>query len=257
MSLFDKLFGKKKEEEKEQPEQDQSKQNVTFSATTMSAYDLAKLKVGDVVQLGQTDQNKQTYELKWIEANENPFQIRVLDCREYAINRISTTQNEEVAKTFLATRKSNGTEYIGKFPNNGAKAEVDLTFHCKHQPEFKNGVPDGVLFKAQTMEQKWDIYKYVNFMFFVRSWTGELVYLTNYIPTEDGFKVDLIVLDDSKIDEADPFHEFKVVEFLIHSHVLNLQVPHPLPKKLEDIPEKIAAYSFSMFGNRGYYGTYE
>ena len=37
------------------------------------------------------------------------------------------------------------------------------------------------------MEEKWDIYKYANFIFFVRSWTGELVYFTNYIPTKTGF----------------------------------------------------------------------
>ena len=107
------------------------------------------------------------------------------------------------------------------------------------------------------MEQKWDIYKYANFIFYVRSWTGEMVYFSNYIETDIGFKVDLIVLDDNKIDENDPHFEFRVVEFLIHSHILNLTVPHPIPSTLENDPEKISAYSFSMFGNRGSFATSE
>ena len=69
--------------------------------------------------------------------------------------------------------------------------------------------------------------------------------------------MDLLVLDDTKIIEADPHFEFRVVEFLIHSHILNLTVPHPIPNTLENNPEKIAAYSFSMFGNRGYFATYD
>lgn len=210
----------------------------------------------DIIQLGNNNQTE-NYELKWISANESPFKLKVFDCREYAMKMISTTQNEEIVKSFFSSRQSYGKEYIGKFPENGAKIEVDLNFYCKNKPEFKDGVPDGVLAKASTMEQKWDIYKYANFIFYVRSWTGELVYFSNYIPTNDGFKINLIVLNGNRINDEDPYFELKVVEFLVHSHILNLQVPHPIPKSLEDDPNKIAAFSFSMFGNRGYYATYE
>lgn len=252
MSFFDKLFGKKKNEK-----ENETSTTTTFSATIMTLDELNKLKVGDTIQLGGQDENKETFEMKWIEANDNPYKLKVFDCREYAINRISTTQNEEVAKNFSSTRQSDGKEYIGRFPNNGAKVEVDLNFYSKILPGFENGIVDGVLFKAKTMEEKWDIYKYANFIFYVRSWTGEIVYFSNYIETDTGFKVDLIVLDDNKINETDPHFEFRVVEFLIHSHILKLTVPHPIPKTLENDPDKIAAYSFSMFGNRGYFATYD
>lgn len=252
MSFFDRIFGKKNEKINIENE----KSTTTFSATTMTLDELNKLQVGDTIQLGKIQDNE-NYELKWIEANDNPFKLKIFDCREYAMKMISTTQNEDIVKSFFSTRQSDGKEYIGKFPNNGAKIEVDLNFFCKHISEFKDGIPDGILAKASTMEQKWDIYKYANFIFYVRSWTSELVYFSNYIPTEKGFKIDLIVLDDSKIKEDDPYFDLKVVEFLVHSHILNLQVPHPIPKSLEDNAEKIATFSFSLFGNRGYYATYE
>ena len=176
MSFFSKLFGRKKD-----VIGNDDATTATFSATTMTMDELNKLKVGDTIQLGKQIENKETYEMKWIEPNNNPYKIKVFDCREYAINRISTTQNEAIAKNFASTRQSDGKEYIGKFPQNGAKVEVNLNFHSKSLPGFKNGIADVVLFKAQTMESKWDIYKYANYIFYVRSWTSEIVYFSNYI----------------------------------------------------------------------------
>ena len=252
MSFFNRLFGKKKNEK-----EIKNSTTTTFSQTTMTLEELNQLKVGETIQLGQQVEQRKPFEMKWIEPNDNPYKIRIFDCREYALNRISTTQNEEIAKHFASSRKSDGKEYIGKFPNNAAKVEVDLNFYSNSLPDFKYGIADGVLFKAQTMEQKWDLYKYANFIFYIRSWTGEIVYFSNYIETDTGFKVDLIVLDDNKISITDPHFEIRVVNFLIHCHILKLTVPHPIPKTLENDPEKISTYSFSMFGNRGYFASYD
>jgi hypothetical protein len=247
MNIFKRIFGAKPQSETYKTE------NTTFHSSVMSQTDLDNLKVGDVISLGEKKEKEEViYESVWIEANENPFKEKIFDCREYALKMISTTQNQDVANKFLELRNTNGQEYIGKFPENGAKAEVDFNFETEGRQ-----LNDGILFKAQKMEEKWDIYKYANFIFFVRSWTGELVYFTNYIPTKTGFKVDLIVLDDSKIDDNDEYYEFKVVQFLIHSYILGYPVPHPLPKSLENDKTKILNYSFSMFGNKGLYGSYE
>ncbi|WP_064967955.1 hypothetical protein [Tenacibaculum ovolyticum] len=244
MNLFKRLFGSKSEKE------DTEKTTLSTTTRIISKSELDKLKVGDTITLG--NDNKITYESKWIKVSENPYQKDIFDCREYAVNMLSSTQNSEIANKFLQLRKSDGKEHIGQFPNNGTKCEVELNFNNNGEQ-----LSDGIVFKAQTMEEKWDIYKYANFLFFVRSWTGDLVYFSNYIPTESGFKVDLIVLDGDKIDQKDPFFEFKVVEFLIHSHILNYKLPHPLPKSLENKVDNILAYSFSMFGNRGHYASYE
>lgn len=248
MNFLKKLFGRKQSVETKNEKHENLQ--TSFIATTMSESDLEKMKVGDTITLGNSD--KVDYESIWIKANDNPFKMDIFDCRQYALNMISSTKDAEVAAKFTELRNSNGQEYIGKFPTNGAKCEVDLNFDTQGK-QFS----DGILFKSQTMEEKWDIYKFANFIFFVRSWSGELVYFSNYIPTKNGFKVDLIVLDDSRIDPNDMFFEFKVVEFLIHSHILGYNVPHPIPKNLDNNPDSILAYSFSMFGNRGHFATYE
>jgi hypothetical protein len=250
MNFFKKIFGSKPKAEK--PTVD-TNNKTSFAATTMSKSELDKLKVGDTISFGEPNVEKKDYQPKWLKPNENPYKMEIFDCREYALNMNSTTQNSEIATKFLKLRKSDGKEYIGTFPENGAKCEVDLSYDTKGKQ-----IDDGIVFKAQKMEEKWDIYKYANFLFFVRSWTGEMVYFSNYIPTEKGFNVNLIVLDDSKIDEADPFFEFKVVEFLIHSHILGYNLPHPIPKTIDrNNSESILGYSFSMFGNRGQFATYE
>lgn len=252
MSIFKRLFGTKTKDNYSEKQENIKDENITFSALTMSLSDLDKMKVGDVISLGDKIKEEINYDTRWIEAKDNPFNIRIFDCREYALKMISTTQNSEIANKFLELRNSDGKELIGKFPENGVKVEVDLNFDTEGKQ-----LEDGIIFKAHKMEEKWDIYKYVNFLFFVRSWTGELVYFCNYIPTKKGFKVDLIVLDDNKIDENDPHFELRVVEFLIHSHVLGYPVPHPIPNNLENDTNKILNYSFSMFGNRGLYASYE
>ena len=251
IGFFKRLFGKKEVVKKE--EKTTKDESPNFLTRKMSKSDIENLKVGDTLTLGQiTNQISQTkYNPKWIEAKDNPFNVRIFDCREYAINMISSTKNQEIVHNFLQSRKSNGQEYIGKFPEGGAKCNVELNFNTKGKK-----IPDGILFKAQKMESKWDIYKYADFIFFVRSWTAELVYVCNYIPTEAGFKVNLVVLDERKINQNDPHFEFKVLEFLIRSHILGLQVPHPLPKELKNENEAILGYSYSIYGNRGYYGYY-
>ena len=252
MNLLKRIFGIKPDFKTNSEEEKTSNQNTTFRTETMSQSELDSLKVGDIIALGNNNETLPEYESTWIEANENPFKMRIFDCREYALKMISTTLNQETANKFLELRNSDGTELIGKFPENGVKCEVDFNFETEGEH-----LPDGILFKSSKMEEKWDIFKYVNFIFFVRSWTGELEYFCNYIPTKTGFKVDLIVVDENKIDIDDEYFEFKVVQFLIHSHILGYPVPHPIPKILENDNTKILNYSFSMFGNKGLYASYE
>jgi len=238
MNFLQRLFSKNKQKDAGPNAAEASNSNALASPDTASA--------------GASNENAPpSFELKWLEAAENPFGARVFDCREYALKRGSTSKNPGITTKFFETRKTDGMEYLGKFPGNWIKTIVNLDFRLTGHRSYQDGIPDGILFKAQSMEQKWDIYKYAGFIFFVRSWTGELVYFCNYLPAESGFKTDLVVLDRSKMDEDDPLFEIRNIEFLLLSHVLDMQVPHPIPKLIKDCPEAIASYSFSMFGNRG------
>ena len=80
MSIFKKIFGGKSKEEKKEVK---SESNTSFKTATMSASDLANLKVGDTISFGNPKEKEKTYEPKWIKSNENPYNIEVFDCREY------------------------------------------------------------------------------------------------------------------------------------------------------------------------------
>lgn len=252
MSFFKKLFGKKNEAQDTAGPDPVERHITTYAATMMTREELDKLQIGDPAE-PHTRKPEAATAACWIDAADNPYKVRLLDCRSFATSMVSTTQDPKVAEQFLAQRSNDGSGYIGKFPQNGARAPIDLSFQTRNRQQ----VADGPVFKAGRMEEKWDVYKYFDFLYFVRSWSGDLEYFCNYLPAEGGFKVDLIVLDETKIDEQDPFYHFKVVEFLIYSHILGIPAPHPIPKSMPEDPGKIEQYSFSMFGNRGYFATYE
>jgi hypothetical protein len=54
----------------------------------------------------------------------------------------------------------------------------------------------------------------------------------------------------------DPEFALRVVDYLIKSHILDRDAPHPLPADLPKVADPIAAYSFSMFGSRCSFGSY-
>ena len=84
------------------------------------------------------------------------------------------------------------------------------------------------MFKAEQMEDKWDIYLYDRHLYFCRSWRGELVFRANIEFEEDKVTVTTV--------EASPTGDgglvLQQVNFLINSHLVGLKVLHPLPKKL-------------------------
>jgi hypothetical protein len=176
----------------------------------------------------------------------NPFGIRVLDCRSLTLSVIATTKDKAVAERYNFLRGSDGSDLIGaaiedpihvpvslKFPHNGEKLE-------------------GIVFKAGSMDVKWDIYVYDSVFLFARSWTGELCYRA----------VATIGLSEIHITEIEcPRSDAKIaashVYFLMGTHAMRRVLPHRLPEDTPDDPMTIATLSFSLFGKFGCYATFE
>jgi hypothetical protein len=159
---------------------------------------------------------------------------------------ISTTSDPQLAETFVARRGSTGSEFRNQ------NVEDAQTHPCDLHYGFAGKVEDGVLFTAEEMEDKWDIYLYRPYVYMVRSWRGQLLYRAFVTADEKGLHV-------SRFDCAstdDPEFVRRVVDYLIRSHVFGLRLPHPIPADLPAEPQVLAAYSFSMFGRRCFYGSY-
>ncbi len=189
------------------------------------------------------------HELRWLEPEESPFGIRVLDCRPVALSMTSVTQDPAVAFKFSQLRTSLGAEHVGCLPEESVEVACDLDYTVKGRSS------DGPLFKAQEMEDKWDVYLYEGHLYFARSWTGTLVARARLTVVEPKAYVDRIDVSAPAAD--DPVHVVRQIDYLIKSHLYRQPCPHPFPESVRGADADLALYSFSLYGRRGLFGSYE
>lgn len=197
----------------------------------------------------KTAKPEPTYKFEWHEIGEgNPFNKRILDCRAYTLNHIATTADRSIAETFNRLRKSDGKEYVGQDFKNKITIETNL----KYPPtdaQFTN-----LIFKAQSFDEKWDIYIYDNCLYFLRSWTRELIYKA--FADVDFNHVTIYKIELQGNDSLDKSLAISDVHFLVTTQILKGILPHRVPANLKSDMD-IALYSFSRFGNRCWYATYD
>ena len=188
------------------------------------------------------------YSFRWLELgdDDNPFNKKVLDISSYTSTTMAFTTEKEIAEKYTELRSSLGKELIGFDTSNFKKTHANLEYlHSGEQLE-------GVAFKADSMDCKWDIYAYDNYLFFSRSWDGKLIYKASYTITSDKILISEILFNDSYSDDEAK----NDVHFLIKSHATGQVFPHTIPKELTSDSE-IAQWSFVKFGNRAYYACYD
>jgi hypothetical protein len=84
------------------------------------------------------------------------------------MNVVATTEDRKIAEQYVRLRASDGRELIARQIRDAIRIPTSLRFP-------HNGAPlEGVVFKSDEMEAKWDIYFYQSIFLFARSWTGEL-----------------------------------------------------------------------------------
>ena len=111
-----------------------------------------------------------------------------------------------------------------------------------------------LIFKAKSFDETWDIYVYDNCFYFTKSWTGELVYKA--FASVDSSNVTIYKVELQGDDSGDQSIAVSNVHFLVTTQILKGILPHRVPTNLKTNME-IALYSFSQFGNKCWYATYE
>jgi hypothetical protein len=183
----------------------------------------------------------------FLPATENPFGVDVWDCSAFTQSRIAMTGDPAIAAGFVRRRASTGAEYREQAPDETSSVEVALRYGINRT------LPEGPIFKAAEMEDKWDIYCFRPHIYFVRSWTGQLLHRA-HIRSDPG------TLTITRIDTGPgqtPEYDRRAVDYLMKSHVLGHVVPHPVPAALPRDPAQIAVFSFASFGRRCWYATYD
>lgn len=192
-------------------------------------------------------QQEVNYNFKWYEIGEgNPFNKKILDIRSFTLSMIATTSSKEVAVKYSALRGSLGEEYKGASVPNAKSISTSLKY------PHNGAALEGIVFKADSMDCKWDIYIYNDVFYFTRSWTGDLGYKATARIHADS--IELTTIECSV--EDDELIAVNNVHFLIMAHALGKVYPHMIPKEFQRDKE-IALYSFSTFGNKACYATYE
>jgi len=208
--------------------------------------DLFKKKLGTIV-----DSNKviNTYNLTWFEPSDNPWNVKLLDLRNISQNVLSNSTSREYASNSISYGKDDGTSFIDQIPLSNSSIEVNIVFPIdqKMQP--------GVLFVPSVMENKWAIYFHNEQIIFVRSWLRQVKVKASTIQENNQLIITKIEGQFTE-DETTEFTK-SVLEFIIHSHVLNEPVPAPIPKELATNLDEAGLWAFSMYGNMADFAHFE
>ncbi len=189
-------------------------------------------------------------QLAWLEPEQNPFGIRVLDCRPFSTAMIAVTSDPNIAVRFNQLRGARGEEHRGKSPDDSRMVRCALSYPLNGQSR------DGPLFLAQQMEDKWDIYLYDGYLYFARSWTGELIFRAAICFKKSEAVLTEVAARQNKVGD-DPDLAVRMVDFLMKSHLYGKEVPHPLPRGLPEDKKTLATYSFSQYGRWASFGSFE
>lgn len=187
------------------------------------------------------------YSFKWYDPGpENPFGIRVLDCRPLTWHVVATTKDKAIAERYNFLRRSDGKDLISASINDSVRCPVSLKF------PHNGAALEGIVFKADSMDVKWDIYIYNSTFLFARSWTGELCYRATASVGASEIHITEVECPRSDADIA-PCH----IYFLVGTHAMRRVLPHRLPDSTPEDPMTMATLSFSLFGKLGCYATFE
>lgn len=187
------------------------------------------------------------YDFKWYDPGpDNPFGIRVLDCRPLTWHVIATTKDKAIAERYNLLRRSDGRELIGAPINDAIRCPASLKF------PHNGAALEGIVYKADSMDVKWDIYIYNSIFLFSRSWTGELCYRATAKVEQSEIHITEIECTRSEAKIAASH-----VYFLMGTHAMRRVLPHQLPEGTPEDPMAMATLSFSLFGNIGCYATFD
>lgn len=188
--------------------------------------------------------------LQWVEAAQNRFGVRYLDCRPFSHTMISTVGSQEQLNVFVAGRNSSGEEHRGADPAEPRRVSCRLVY--PPGADFR----DGPVVRSTMLEDKWDVFLFSNTFYFVRSWSRTLVHRAPVTFGPEGAVLSEIVTS-APVAAGDETLPCREVDFLVRSILLRELLPHPISRDVPPDPETIAQVSFSRYGRYAYFATYD
>jgi hypothetical protein len=185
----------------------------------------------------------------WIPADQNPFYLRIMDCRPFTQTATSATADPELARLFVISRRADGSRRRGNMPPNASTAPCNLTYKLNVE------LHEEAVFRTREMEEKWDIDYFDEKLYFSRSWTGDLVFVATVAREAGVFTISAVNSEMKRQDES--LMVIRDVDFLVKTYVFGREVPHSIPRELPSLERAILTYSFSVFGRAASFASYE
>ncbi len=187
--------------------------------------------------------------VRWLEAGESPYGIEVLDCRGLAAEARAAATSPEAAERFAALRGADGSALRGTVPHPPA------TLDCRLEYPMASPLPEGALFRATSLDEKWDLFHLEGSLYCARSASGALEYRAALAFPAGRMRV-VRVSARADLAEAEPAYVVAAVDFLVRTHVLGLEAPHPIPAAAQGGPEELALLSWRQHGRFARFGAY-
>lgn len=196
-----------------------------------------------------TEEQKNKYHLPWIEADQNPWKVRLLDLRQISLKMLSTSKDPEMAENALSYGEEDGLVFLEQEAKTVRSIETNFSFPSEDKLER------GVFFIPSKMEHKWAIYYHENKILFIRSWLREVHVIAETVQENKQLVVTKIHGEFTE-DESPEFTE-AMLKFLIYSHGLGEVVPAPIPEDLQESTDAAGLWAFSTYGNMAHFAHFE
>jgi len=190
----------------------------------------------------------------WIDASESPFGVRVLDCRSATHGRVAMSGSPEVLNYFASQEALRGEHFRTATLANPQGFDIDQRYWGLRIAET-----EGAVYLAEVMEDKWDIFRFGDALFFVRSWSGMLVHRARFVALNSELLITEVSTDSSGGYSDPTLRETtrREIDFLVRTHLRRERVPAPLSPGVTgpNAPEHDAIFAFSRFGRWASYAT--
>ncbi|MBL8262212.1 MAG: ankyrin repeat domain-containing protein [Xanthomonadaceae bacterium] len=187
-------------------------------------------------------------EIRWIEAADNPWGVRLLDVRPVTLTMLSTSSDPQCATNAVSFGQEDGTCFIGQSPDSQRVIDAALRF------PVDGALLDGVLFIPREMEHKWALFFHRGELIVVRSWLRKVIVVAR-VEAQKGHVEITQVRGTLCAEDESPEFTIRALDFLLRSHALGDVIPAPLPPGIEADPEAAAMWCMSLFGNRAQIAT--
>lgn len=181
-----------------------------------------------------------------MDSADNPFGVRVLDCRPLGGRLVSLTKDPRSIQFFDSPEARSGEVFRDAAPHPALVVPCDLRY------PLNTPLPDGPLFLARVMEEKWNVYHFGGVLYFVRSWNGQLRYTVRVSASDAELQVSEVEALQTHLYGEEPL-ALRQIDYLIRCYLLGQITPHPVPPLFSLTKQTIALWTFSEYGRLGHF----